>query len=149
MFRHILFPTDGSPISQRAAKFAVELARSSGAKLTAVHTIPRFSPPAFGEGMLPYPELYSPEEYKRITEKAAQEMLAKVEAAAKKSGVACDTAILDAAAPWKGIVDAAQKRRCDVIVMASHGRRGLEGLVLGSETHKVLTHSKTPVLVCR
>ena len=99
--------------------------------------------------MLPYPEIYSPEEYKRVTLKAAQAMLEKIEASAKEAGIACDSAILDAAAPWKGIVDAARTRHCDLVVMASHGRKGLEGLVLGSETHKVLTHSKTPVLVCR
>jgi len=149
MFRHILFPTDGSTLSQRAAKVAVELAKSCGARLTVVHAIAPFSPPAFGEGMLPYPEIYSPEEYKRVTLKAAQAMLEKIEASAKEAGIACDSAILDAPAPWKGIVEAARTRHCDLVVMASHGRKGLEGLVLGSETHKVLTHSKTPVLVCR
>ena len=149
MFRHILFPTDGSTISQRVAKTAIEFAKESGAELTAIHVIPPWAPPAYVEGILPYPELYSPEEYKRVTESAATKVLEKVAAAAKAAGVSCDTVTVTKAPVWKAIIDAARSKRCDVIVMASHGRKGLEGVLLGSETHRVLTHSKLPVLVCR
>ena len=149
MFRHILFPTDGSPTSARAMKTAIALAKTCKAELTAIHVIPPWTPPAYVEGILPYPELYSPEEYKRITEKAAGVMLEKVAAAAKTARVKCDTAIVGKAPVWKAIIAAARSKGCDVIVMASHGRKGLEGILLGSETHRVLTHSKTPVLVCR
>lgn len=149
MFRHILFCTDGSAMSQQAAKVAVQLAKTCKAELSAVHVIPPFAPPAYVEGILPYPELYSPEDYKRITEKAAHAMLAKVEEIAKEAKVACKIAIVTASPIWKAIIDTAHKQKCDVIVMASHGRKGIEGVILGSETHKVLTHSKTPVLVCR
>jgi nucleotide-binding universal stress UspA family protein len=149
MFRHILFPTDGSAMSQRAAKMAIDLAKTCKAELTAVHVILPFAPPAYVEGILPYPELYSPDEYKRVTEKAAATMLAKVEKSAKAGKVPCDTAIVTASPVWKAIVDTAHSKHCDVIVMASHGRKGIEGVLLGSETNKVLTHSKIPVLVCR
>ena len=149
MYRHILFPTDGSPTSARAAKTAIALASTCGARLTAIHVIPPFAPPAYIEGIVPYPELYSAEEYKRITGKSAARTLAKVEARAAAAKVACDTAIVTAGSVWKAIIAAARSKRCDVIVMASHGRRGLEAIVLGSETHKVLTHSKIPVLVMR
>ncbi|HET9579443.1 MAG TPA: universal stress protein [Usitatibacter sp.] len=149
MFRHILFPTDGSPMSHRAAKMAIDLAKTCNAELTAVHVIPPFAPPAYVEGILPYPELYSPEEYKRVTEGAARAMLAKVEEQAKEAGLACRTAIVNASPVWKAVIDTARAKHCDAIVMASHGRKGIEGVLLGSETHRVLTHSKIPVLVCR
>ena len=149
MFRHILFPTDGSPMSTRALKTAIALAKTCKAEVTAIHVIPPWAPPAYVEGFLPYPELYSPEEYKRITEKAAVALLEKVAAAAKTARVECDTAIVGKGPVWKAIISTARSKRCDLVVMASHGRKGLEGVLLGSETHRVLTHSKTPVLVCR
>jgi nucleotide-binding universal stress UspA family protein len=150
MFRHILFPTDGSAISRRVAKDAIRLAKTCRAKLTALHVIPPWSPPAYAEGaMLPYPDLYSPEEYDKMARKAAAKALDKVAAAAKAARVPCDTAIVVASPVWKAIIATARSKRCDAIVMASHGRRGLEGVLLGSETNKVLTHSRTPVLVCR
>ena len=149
MFRHILFPTDGSAISRRVAKDAVELAKSARARLTALHVIPPWTPPVYTEAIAVYPDLYSPEEYERATTKAAQKLLAKVATVAKAAKVPCETVIVTAPAAWKAIIAAARSRRCDAIVMASHGRKGLEGVLLGSETHKVLTHSKTPVLVCR
>jgi nucleotide-binding universal stress UspA family protein len=82
-------------------------------------------------------------------EKYADEALAKVRAAVEKEHVACETVSSVERSPWEGIIKTAQKKKCDAIVMASHGRRGLAGILLGSETTKVLTHSKTPVLVCR
>jgi nucleotide-binding universal stress UspA family protein len=149
MFRHILLPTDGSPLSTRAAKLAVQLAKSTGARITALHVIPPFVPTTYIEGMSVYPELFSPKEYKRVTESRATRLLDKVAALAKASKVRCDTTFVNARAPWEAIVKTAKSKRCDAIVMASHGRRGLESLLLGSETTKVLTHTRTPVLVSR
>jgi nucleotide-binding universal stress UspA family protein len=149
MYRHILVPTDGSPLSMKAAKEAAKLAKSQKARVTALYAIPPFVSPPSGEAYIVSPDLFSPDEYRKRTEKHATEVLAKVEAEVKKAGVECDTTFVTANAPWKGIIDAAKEQSCDLIVMASHGRKGLEGLLLGSETLKVLTHSKTPVLVCR
>jgi nucleotide-binding universal stress UspA family protein len=149
MYRRILFPTDGSPASTRAAKTAIGLAQTCGAQLLAVHVIAPFMPTAYADAIVPYPELYSPEEYDRIMQKGAQRLLAKVKARADAAKVACDTAVVTASPVWKAIIATARSKRCDVIVMASHGRRGLEGLLLGSEAHKVLMHGRTPVLVCR
>lgn len=148
MFRHILLPTDGSPLSTRAAKLAVGLAKSSGARLTTLHVIAPYEPTTYIEGMAAYPELFSPAEYKRATEARASRLLGKVAALAKAADVRCDTTTVNARAPWEAIIKTAKSKRCDAIVMASHGRRGLESLLLGSETTKVLTHTKTPVLVC-
>jgi nucleotide-binding universal stress UspA family protein len=149
MYRHILVPTDGSALSLKAAKEATKLAKSQKAKITAYYAIPPFVTPATGEALIVTPELFSEKEYAKRMKKYADEALVKVEAEAKKAGVEFEGTSDIAESPWKGIIDAAKKEECDLIVMASHGRKGLEGLLLGSETLKVLTHSKTPVLVCR
>lgn len=149
MFKHILVPTDGSRLSTQAAKYAVRLARGAKTRITALHVIPPFSVPIYMDGIAPYPELYSPEEYRKSTERYARKLLAKVEALAKSAGVRCEPVSVTGETPWQAIIKAARKRRCDLIVMASHGRAGVAAVVLGSETTKVLAHSKTPVLVCR
>ena len=99
--------------------------------------------------MVPYPETYSPEAYRKSTEKQAAAALAKIAKVIAAHKVACDTLFLTNDRAWQGIIKAAAAKKCDLIVMASHGRSGLAGVLLGSETTKVLTHSKTPVLVCR
>ena len=147
MFKHILIPTDGSELSRRAVHVAVQLAKSLGAKLTAFHSIASYSLP-ISDGMTVYAEAFSPEDYESA-EKYAADMLASIQAEAKGSGLEVDTLVVTAAAPWDAIIKAAASNKCDLIVMASHGRRGLEGLLLGSETTKVLTHSTIPVMVCR
>lgn len=149
MYRHILVPTDGSALSLKAAREATRLAKSQKAKVTAFYAIAPFITPATGEALIVTPELFSEKEYAKRMQKFAKDALAKVEAEATKAGVAFEATSAVADAPWKGIIDAAKANSCDLIVMASHGRKGLEGLLLGSETLKVLTHSKTPVLVCR
>ena len=149
MFKRILVPVDASALSMKAVRYAARLARGSGARLLALHAIPRFTLPVFGDGIVPYPELYSPTEYRKSTERYARKLLAKAEAAAKKERVRFAGAFVTDDEPWRAIIKAARRERCDVIVMASHGRRGLAAIVLGSETVKVLTHSKVPVLVCR
>ena len=149
MYKHILVPTDGSALSQKAVKTATELARGMKSKVTAVHVIPPYAPPVVSDMAVAYASIVSPTEYRRSTEKQAQKLLDKVKASVEAKKVECDVAFVNDAQPWEAIIKLAGGRKCDLIVMASHGRRGLEGLLLGSETNKVLTHSKTPVLVCR
>ena len=148
MYKHILVPTDGSALSAKALKTASELARGMQAKVTALHVIPSYMPPLAEEAAVAY-TLYTPQEYRKATEGHAKKMLEKAKAALAQKKVSCDTAFVTDDQPWHAIIKAARTKKCDLIVMASHGRRGLSGLLLGSETHKVLTHSKTPVLVCR
>lgn len=149
MFRRILVPTDGSALSTRAAAYAIKLAQSNGARIVALHVIPFFTPSVYADGVVPYAELYSSAEYKKATETYARRMLGRVAKRAAAAKVPCEVACPTAEAPWKGITTEARRRKCDVIVMASHGRGGLKGLILGSETTKVLAHSRTPVLVTR
>ena len=146
MYKHILVPTDGSPLSMKAARAAASLAAKLGARITAIYVIQPFMPPVSSEGMM-YNAAYTLKEYQDGMKTHADKALAKVASAA--NGVACAKISPTHARPWEAIIDAAKKHRCDLIVMASHGRRGLAGMLLGSETQKVLTHSKTPVLVCR
>jgi nucleotide-binding universal stress UspA family protein len=150
MIKHILVPTDGSPLSTRAVRYAVKMAQSNRARVTVFHMIPEFRPLPFMDGPMPAsPELFSEPEYKRVTGVEAARMLAKAAAIAKAAKVPVETRTAYAASPWKAIIHAAKSRRCDLIVMASHGWRGLDAVLMGSETTKVLTHSKIPVLVCR
>jgi nucleotide-binding universal stress UspA family protein len=148
MFKHILVSTDGSKLSGKAIRTAVNLAGATGANLTGVFVMAPWAPAVYGEGAMYSPAL-SPTRYKEIAEREARKALAAVEIEARTGGVQYASAMLTAASPWEGIVQSARTKRADLIVMASHGRRGLAGLVLGSETTKVLTHSKIPVLVCR
>jgi len=145
MYKHILIPTDGSQLSERAIKVGVKLARSLGARVTGFMATPSFHIVAVDPIMTTYPL----EEYRRDSKKLAQKSLAVVKRAAAAAGVRCMVENLESDQPWEAIIRAARRNRCDLIFMASHGRRGLAGLVLGSETIKVLTHSKTPVLVYR
>jgi len=147
-FTHILFPTDGSEISDGAATTAISLAHSLGAKVTALHVVPPYLPPLPEMGV-GFTYAMTEEEYDRATKAQAAEMLGKVQDEAAESGVACDTVTAISSSPWDAIIKSARERGCDAIVMASHGRKGLAGLVLGSETTKVLTHSSIPVLVTR
>ena len=148
MFKHILVSTDGSKLSAKAIRAAARLAQATGAKLTGAYVIAPFVPPAYGEGVVYIPGL-SPKRYKEATEREARRALAAVEIEARTAGAEYGSTTLTANNPWEGIIRAAKAKKCDLIVMASHGRRGLAGLLLGSETTKVLTHSKIPVLVCR
>ena len=145
MYKHILVATDGSELSDKAVDAAVGLAGNLGAKLTGFHATQDYP-------IMPFPDVagsLTPATWKADQGKRARRILEKVEAKAKKAGVACDTGFSLAVHPYEAIIQAAKKARCDLIVMASHGRRGIKGIVLGSETNKVLTHSKLPVLVVR
>jgi len=146
MYKHILVPTDGSKLSAKAIKVAAKLAKISGARLTGLSVMPPNPMPIYAESVS---YGVAPRNYKEIKEKAAKKALAVVKIEAETSGVQASTLSLTADQPWRAIIGAARSKRCDLIVMASHGRSGLSALLLGSETAKVLTHSKVPVLVCR
>ena len=149
MFHRILVPTDGSALSTKAAAYAVKLARANHAQIVALHVIPSFKPTAYADGIVPYAELYSSAEYRRATESYAKRMLDRIAKRAAAAKVRCEVALATSDTPWRAIATEAKKRGCDLIVMGSHARRGLQGVILGSETTKVLSHSRTPVLVTR
>ena len=148
MYKHILVATDGSKLSSKAIKTAARLAHCVGARLTGVYVIPEFVPPMYGEAST-YVASISPRRYKELTQRDARKALSEVDIEAQTEGVDCGALHVTNNQAWKGILKAARAKKCDLIVMASHGRRGLSALVLGSETNKVLTHSSIPVLVCR
>jgi nucleotide-binding universal stress UspA family protein len=145
MYRNILVATDGSRLSGRAVTHSIALARALGAKLTAFYASPDYPLPAYAEGVMYDP--VSPAEYEAMCKKEADRILGAVGARAKAAGIKFTAVNAIAAAPWEAILGAAKKQKCDAIVMASHGRRGISALILGSETQKVLTHSKLPVIV--
>lgn len=148
-YKHILVPTDGSALSLKAAKEATALAKDLKAKITAVYVIAPYMPTLDAEGAILMRHGYDQKAYKSATEKFAAAATAKIAATAAASKVKCEELHVTDPEPWDGIIRAAKAKKCDLIVMASHGRGSLAGLLLGSETTKVLTHSKTPVLVCR
>ena len=147
MFKHILVPTDGSELSQATAKRAVEFAKASGAKVTIFFAKPEYPIAYFGEGALIDPT--TPEKFAELAEQQATTYLGEVQKQCAAAGVECATTAATSDVPYEAIIDAAEKSGCDLIFMASHGRRGISGFLLGSETNKVLTHSKIPVLVYR
>jgi|SRR5579862_837955 len=148
MYDKILIPTDGSPLSLKAARAGAELAKRLGATLTAVYVIPSFQPVYAADGVY-FSNTFSQKEYIDAMKATAQQALDKVAAIARKLDVACDERSMESPSAWEGIIKAAAKFKCDTIVMSSHGRSGIAGVVLGSQTQRVLTHSKIPVLVCR
>jgi nucleotide-binding universal stress UspA family protein len=145
MFKHILLPTDGSPLSEAAIRNGIQLAKAVDARVTGFCVIPKLR-------YFNYDLELAPEFKKQAAAAVRAEVnknLLAVEKAAKEAGVPCETARETNDQPYEAIVEAARKKGCDLIIMASHGRRGVQGLLLGSETQKVLTHSKIPVLVYR
>ena len=144
MFKRILVPTDGSDITGKAVDKAIGLAKSVGATLYAISVKEPFPYSAISE-MQPTP----PQEFFDAQERIAAKRLALVTDAAKAAGVACQAHSVEALHPWEAIIDHAKRNECDLVVMASHGRRGVSALLLGSETQKVLTHSTVPVLMVR
>ncbi|MCX7174348.1 MAG: universal stress protein [Proteobacteria bacterium] len=147
MFKHILVPTDGSALSADTVKRAVAFAKEIGAKLTFFYAKPDYPVAYYGEGALIDPT--TPERFAEMADKQAREILGAAESAAGAAGVGCASVSTVSDVPYEAIIEAATSANCDLIFMSSHGRRGISGLLLGSETQKVLTHSKTPVLVYR
>ncbi len=149
MFKHILLPTDGSELSNKAVKQAIAVAKVHGARITAMNVVgePHFHVITKGLTIPDLPRLERQLEEARTAR--AEEMLEAVRRSASEAGVECDAVAPVSNVPYKAILKQAEESGCDVIIMASHGRKGLDALLLGSETVKVLTHSAIPVLVCR
>ena len=146
MFKNILIPTDGSELSQRAVNIGVELAKLHQAGITAIHVIPDY------HLLIAYEGAFDPVTEERIEEEAkvrAENYLAFVRNTAGSAGVPCHTVCETSDHPYDAILKTAEARKCDLIVMTSHGRKGLAAVLLGSETRKVLTHAKIPVLIVR
>jgi nucleotide-binding universal stress UspA family protein len=145
MYAHILIPTDGSELAEKAVLAGIALAKRIGAKITALTVLPPFHMFTTDTQMLED----TPAQYKIRVQEDAKKTLGAVASAAKAAGVACETVQVEHEHPYQAIIDTAASKGCDLIVMASHGRHGISAIVLGSETVKVLTHTKIPVLVHR
>ena len=150
MFKHILLPTDGSELSDKVAKQAIAMAREAGAKITVINVMPDYDKYVSERYLVPA-LMAAPVKTKYREEAAAisTEILGHVCSAATAAGVECAPVSVIDDSPHEAIIKQAAQSGCDVIIMASHGRKGLQSLLLGSETQKVLVHSKLPVLVCR
>ena len=144
MYQRILIPTDGTAITTHAVQAALGLARACGAQLYAIAVKEPFPYSAISE-MQPVP----PQEFYDAQERIASERIKAVVDAAQAAGIVCQGHTVEALHPWEAILEHAKAQQCDLIVMASHGRRGISALLLGSETQRVLIHSKLPVLVVR
>ena len=145
MFRHILLPIDGSELSEKAVRSGVRLAKTFGASVTAFHMKPKVD--GFTAMMDGFER--APGDYAEDAERRSKTLLSYVSRAAKAAGVDCDVVSSTGNDPFKEIIKIASARKCDLVVMGSHGRRGIEAVLMGSETHKLLTHSRIPVLVYR
>ena len=147
MYKHILIPTDGSGLSEAAARSAINLAKQLNAKVTGYYATPEFEHRVPVEGVsYTGPTKQEFEEYSR---KDAERALGAITQLAKDQGVSADGHWNHTNHPYEGIIETAKARGCDLIVMGSHGRSGVKALVLGSVANKVLTHCHIPVLVCR
>ena len=147
MFKHILVPTDGSALSLRAATNAVQFAKINGARITAFYAAPEYHPNISGDYM---PANFVPlAGFKKQIQETADKYLGQVKKLAAVGKVPCAGAYVSNDSPYQAIIKAAKANKCDLIFMASHGRSGITGLLIGSETNKVLTHCKLPVLVYR
>jgi nucleotide-binding universal stress UspA family protein len=147
MFKHILIPTDGSELSRKAIAGGIELAKLAGARVTAVYAAPSATPIVY-KHFLPV-GYTTPQKHAQMIQRAAAQYLGVVAKAAKLAGVPCETVCVTNDFPADAILAVARSKKCDLIYMASHGRRGVAAVLLGSETQKVLTYSKVPVLVHR
>lgn len=145
MFKHILLPTDGTPTSLKAILAGIGFAKSINATVTGLYVVPPFHLLTVDPDMLEDTR----ELYIRHAQAEAEKYLAQISGAANEAGVACTVQSVTHEHPYEAIIATARDLRCDLIAMASHGRRGVKGLLLGSETQKVLTHSAIPVLVYR
>jgi nucleotide-binding universal stress UspA family protein len=147
MFKHIFVPTDGSELSRMTAERAVSFAKEAGARITVFFAKPEYPIAYFGEGALIDPT--TPEKFAELADQQANEYLGEVQKKCAEAGVECNVVSATSDIPYEAIIEGAEQSGCDLIFMASHGRRGISGFLLGSETNKVLTHSKIPVLVYR
>lgn len=148
MFKHILLPTDGSKLADRAIVRGIGLAKSLGAKVTLLSVVPEFRMVVDESFAVPMSSELK-KRYEKDAKARAESMLDKILQRITKAGLKGAAVVMASDLPFQQIIEVARTRKCDLVVMASHGRRGLTGLLLGSETVKVLTHSKIPVLVVR
>jgi nucleotide-binding universal stress UspA family protein len=147
MYKHILIPIDGSPAADKAIEAGIEFARSANAKVTLFTAVPEYQPP--GEAELMARRAIALWDHERISRDKAQAILRPAAERLRAAGVECATAYAECNRPHEAIIDAARAHGCDLILMSSHGRRGLSELWYGSETHAVLKHSSIPTLVYR
>jgi nucleotide-binding universal stress UspA family protein len=147
MFKHILIPTDGSSVSTKAVKAGIALAKEHGAKVTGYHAVEPVPVRLYGEGMVADRQMVA--EFERRRRAAAKKHIGTLARAALKAGVRFDPVVETSPRPHDGIVATAKKRKCDLILMSSHGRRGFDRLVLGSVADKVIQRAGVPVLVYR
>lgn len=147
MLTNILVPTDGSKLSAKAVNAAIELAKLSNAGLVALHVYPRYPGSPYGT-FEPARDVLE-QAHERQAKANADQLFADIRQKTEAEGLRFDSALVESNAVWKQIIAVARRKKCDLVCMASHGRRGVGALVLGSETQKVLTHSTLPVLVVR
>jgi len=145
VYKHLLIATDGSEVAQKAVDQGFDLAKALNAKATVIYVTRSWASVVSGRPGFTFP----PETYNNVVAEEASEILSKVEDAAKKAEMTCDAMHVRDRFPAEGIIETANARGCDLIVMASQGRRGLGRLILGSQANEVLTRSTIPVLVCR
>lgn len=145
MFTQILLPTDGSDLSERAVLAGISFAKELGAEVVGLTVVPEFHTFTIDTDMLEDTK----DEFVSATQQRAEKYLSFVSEAARSAGVTCSVAQVVSDDPYEAILQTAKERRCDLIIMASHGRKGIKGVLLGSETQKVLVHSNIPVLVYR
>ncbi|MFV0297180.1 MAG: universal stress protein [Hyphomicrobiaceae bacterium] len=145
MYKHILIATDGSELAHKAVEHGLSLAKVIGAKITVVNVSEPWTAVIPGEMGMAFPV----DDYEKGANERASAILAAAKAEADKAGVSCDTLHVSDEYPAEGIITAAKSKACDLIVMASHGRRGISRLLIGSQTNQVVVHSETPVLVVR
>jgi len=145
MYAHILIATDGSELAGRAVEQGLTLAKTLGSKVTAVTVTEPWTAAVSGEWAVAFPV----EEYEKAAALNAKKILGSVTETAGRIGVACETVHIKDQFAAEGIVEEAKTRGCDLIVMGSHGRRGIVKFVLGSQATRVLTHSTVPMLICR
>ena len=146
MYRRILLPTNGSALCESAVQKGIDFAKFAGASVVGFHAIPATSYLIYTEAG---PSDVLAEQFERDAMVRGQALVDAVQSQARAAGVDCDTLLLTNDHPWEAIIEAANNKDCDLIFMASHGRRGLSALLLGSETARVLTHTAIPVLVYR
>ena len=145
MYTNILIPTDGSELAGKAVQHGIALAKRIGAKATVLTVLTPFHTFTIDTQMIED----TPAQYRARMQKHGEKILSTVAQAAEAAGVACELVHVEHEHPYQAIIDTAGSKGCDLIIMASHGRHGISAIVLGSETVKVLTHSKIPVLVHR
>jgi nucleotide-binding universal stress UspA family protein len=148
MYKHVLIPSDGSEVAEKAVGAGIEFARTVGARITAFTAVGEYELPSASE-MMAHKRVVSPQEHQARVKRDAEAILTTIARRAAAAGVECDADYALCNRPHEAIIAAANRHGCDLIFMASHGRSGLSALLHGSETRDVLTHSTIPTLVYR